>query len=226
MGLLPDGDTSENVPRGSPAGEKTGKQSVPVLEPTWTRRALLKTPTFWLLALCMGIDSLALQGLNISLAPYIQDLGYADATLAAVMTFRAIIMVVALPLVGFVAEHSGQARWRVMPFIVQAIGSVILIMAAQPALLWLAVGVYGLGVATMGVMIEVVWADYFGRPSLGLVRSTAFIVAFGFGATGPVAMSAVFDLLGSYNPAFIALAGLFLVAALLMVTLRPPHRLR
>jgi hypothetical protein len=177
----------------------------------------------WLLAFGMGVDSLALQGLNISLAPYIQDLDYGEATLATVMTFRAIVMVVALPLVGFVAEHARKASWRVMPFIIQAAGAVIFIQAAQPAFLWLAVGIYGLSVAILGVMIEVVWADFFGRSSLGLVRSMAFLVAFRFGAAGPIAMSAVFDLMHSYRPAFVALAVLLLTTALLTGIVRPPY---
>jgi MFS family permease len=170
----------------------------------------------------MGIDSMALQGLNISLAPYIQDLGYSDTTLAAVMTFRAVAMVAAFPIVGFIAERSSQALWRVAPFVVQGAAALLFLFAGSPALLWVAVIVYGLGVAALSVVIEVVWAEYFGRVSLGLVRSTAFLAAFGFGAAGPVAMSAIFDITRSYRLAFLLLGALFTLAALLMAIVRPP----
>jgi MFS family permease len=222
MGLLPDGEKALSHPMFNGSNTAGGDVAV-VADRTWTRRQLLATSSFWLLALCMGIDSLALQGLNISLAPYIQDLGYPDATLAAVMTFRAIVMIAALPLVAFIAERAGRARWRVLPFVVQALGALIFALPGNQVSLWVAVGVYGLGVAALGVMIEVIWADFFGRPSLGLVRSTAYLAAFGFGAVGPLAMSAVYDLLGTYRPAFIALAGLFFIASVLIAVVRPPH---
>ena len=85
-----------------------------------------------------------------------------------------------------------------------------------------AVVVYGLGFSGVIVMQEVVWANYFGRLSLGLVRSLGYLVAFGFGAAGPIAMNVVFDLLGSYRPAFTVIIGLFIVAAILMGIARPP----
>ena len=59
-----------------------------------------------------------------------------------------------------------------------------------------------------------------------MVRSLAYLVAFGVGASGPIAMNAIFDILGSYRPAFIVVVGLFIVSAFIMGVVRPPkaHR--
>ena len=169
---------------------------------------------------------MAFQAINISLAPYIQDLGYGEGMLASVMTFRAIMQVASLPLMGFLAERADKMYVRVLPFVVQGIAVILLISAENPVLLWLAVSLYGFGISGITIVQEVIWANYFGRLSLGMVRSLAFLAAFGLGAAGPIAMNAVFDTLGSYKPAFMAIAGLFAVAALLMATVRPPtaHR--
>ncbi|MBA7615914.1 L-lactate transporter [subsurface metagenome] len=225
MGLHPDGiqpgiaeARSHNEKQGYPTSEVTS-----VSEPIWSRREVLKTRSFWLLALCFGIDSMAFQGINISLAPYIQDLGYGNTTLATVMTFRAIIMAVTLPLMGFVAEHAHRVTVRVIPFVIQGAGVFLFLLAGQPVFLWLAVAVYGLGFSGIMIIQEVLWANYFGRLSLGLVRSLGFLVAFGFGASGPIAMNAVFDISGSYRPAFIVGAGLFIVSAFIMGVVRPPR---
>ncbi len=227
MGLYPDGiypsvaEVARRREEKSAAGETTSAS-----EPIWSRREVLMTRSFWLLALCFGIDSLAFQGINISLAPYIQDLGYGDVTLSAVMTFRSIISAAVIPFMGLFAEHAHRTIVRVTPVIIEGVGAFLFLSAGQPVFLWLAIAVYGLGIAGFTIMQEVIWANYFGRLSLGVVRSLGYLIAFGFGAVGPVAMNAVFDIVGSYRPAFVATIGLLAVAALVIAIVPRPsaHR--
>ncbi|MBA7617541.1 L-lactate transporter [subsurface metagenome] len=228
MGLHPDGiepgtaktKSSQEEPQ-SPTSEVPSE-----LEPIWNRREVLKTGSFWLLAAAFGIESMAFQGINISLAPYIQDLGYGEAMLASVMTFRAIMQIASLPLMGFLAERANRTYVRVLPFVLQSIAVFLLISAERPTFLWLAVALYGFGLSGVMIVQEVIWANYFGRLSLGMVRSLAFLAAFGLGAAGPIAMNVVFDVLGSYHPAFMVIIGLFIMTAFIMGVVRPPkpHR--
>ncbi|MFC2072529.1 MFS transporter [Chloroflexota bacterium] len=228
MGLHPDGIEPDSAEARSNREEQDYHISkvTSASEPIWNRREVLKTGSFWLLAAALGINAMAFQGINLSLAPYIQDLGYGDAMLATVMTFRAIMMTVAFPIIGFLAERTHRVSIRVIPFVIQGAGVFFLLLARQPALLWLAVALYGLGVSGVHIIQEVVWANYFGRLSLGLVRSLAFLIAFGFGASGPIVINAVFDALGSYRPAFIVIIGLSIMSAFTMGVVRPPkaHR--
>jgi len=226
MGLRPDGVDAPSIETGGPEEEQRAREHAPVREPIWSRREVLATRSFWLLAISFGISSMAFQGINISLAPYIQDLEYEEATLAAVMTVRAVIMAASLPFVGILVEHSNRAAVRVIPFVMQGIAAFLFLLAGEPAFLWLAVTVYGVGMSGIAVIQGVVWANYFGRFSLGLVRSLAYLVALGSGAFGPVAMNAIFDMLGSYRPAFMVIAGLFALGAVLMAATRPPKARR
>ena len=71
MGLYPDGiqlSATELRSREERLENPTGEVSSP-REPAWSRREVLKTSSFWLLALAFGINSMAFQGINISLAP-------------------------------------------------------------------------------------------------------------------------------------------------------------
>ncbi|HEY91626.1 MAG TPA: MFS transporter [Dehalococcoidia bacterium] len=222
MGLHPDGDTPVDDRMQNGEEKPSGMYTTPG-EPVWNRREVLTTGSFWLLAASLGISSMAFQGINISLAAYIQDLHYDNTTLAAVMTVRAVIMAAVLPFMGLVAEHAHRVSVRVIPFIIQGLGAFLFLLAGQPVFLWLAVAVYGIGMSGIGVIQGIIWANYFGRFSLGLVRSMGFFVAFGFGAAGPVAMNAVFDITGSYRPAFIVITGLFAAAAFLIGVARPPR---
>jgi len=227
MGLHPDGIVPETAGASENEDEEfpvNGLTSTP--EPVWSRREVLKTRSFWLLAASFGINSMAFQGINISLAPYIQDLGYGEGMLATVMTFRAIMAAAALLLVGFLAERADRVIVRVAPFVIQGIAVFFFLLAEEPVFLWLAVALYGFGLSGVVVIQEVLFANFFGRLSLGMVRSLAFLVSFGFGASGPIAMNAVFDILGSYQPALIAIIGFFVLSAFIMSIVRPPKASR
>ena len=228
MGLHPDGIE----PSTAEARSNQEEQEFPTngvasaQEPIWSRREVFKTGSFWLLAASFGINSMAFQGINISLAPYIQDLGYGETMLATVMTFRAIMAAVALLFIGFLAERAHRVIIRVVPFVIQGVAVFFFLLAGQPVFLWLAVGLYGFGLSGVVVIQEVLWANFFGRLSLGMVRSLAFLVSFGFGASGPIVMNVVFDIFGSYRPAFITIIGFFALSAFIMGVARPPkaHR--
>ncbi|MBI2980580.1 MAG: MFS transporter [Chloroflexi bacterium] len=227
MGLHPDGITPSTTETESRRKQENPTGNMPSgLEPIWNRREVLTTGSFWLLAAAYAIESMAFQGINISLAPYIQDLGYNDTMVATIITFRAIIMTTAVPFMGFIAEYANKTLVRTFPFVIQSIGAIFFLLAEEPVFLWLAVVFYGLGIVAVTVTQEVVWANYFGRLSLGLARSLAYLISSGFAAIGPLAMNAIFDILGSYQPAFIIIIGLFAVAAFLMGIVKPPKASR
>lgn len=230
MGLRPDGDeddSPQNPPPTAVLSNQSGAEStLPIRpgtqEPLWTRREALRAPAFWLIAGCFAISSLAFQGINISLAPYVQDLGYEEALVAAALTTRAVVMALTLPAVGFVAERVSVGPVRALPFILQTIGCILFLFADKVYFLFPALIVYGMGITSLGVTQEVLWANAFGRLSLGSIRSMGFVVTFGFGATGPIVMNFIYDQLGSYRPAFLIFIAFFAVSAVLILFLKPP----
>ncbi len=227
MGLHPDGievSTAEAPESSKETDSHVESTSVP--EPVWTRREVLMTRSFWLLSICYGVNSLAYQGINISLAPYIQDLGYPDAVLASVMTFRSVIAAVSLLPAGFVAERAYLLSVRVIPFLVLAAGAFLFLLAENPVILWLAASVYALTFSNILIIQDVIWANYYGRLSLGTVRSLALLSTFGFGAMGPIAMNIMYDVYDSYEPAFRVFIVLFLISAVLMTMARKPKPVR
>ncbi|MEE9609602.1 MAG: MFS transporter, partial [Desulfatiglandales bacterium] len=221
LGLHPDGIDRSNVETEGQQREFSIDESASSFEPLWSRREVLMTSTFWFLASCFALDSIAFQGINLSLAPYIQDLGYKYTMLAAVITFRSIIMATTVLMMGFLAERAHSATIRVVPFVIQALGAFFFLFGQEPIFLWLGVAFYAFGTSGVHVTQEVVWANYFGRLNLGRVRSLGYFISFGFGAAGPVAMNALFDIFGSYNLAFLIIIGLLCGAALLMGIAKP-----
>ena len=54
-------------------------------------------------------------------------------------------------------------------------------------------------------------------------RIRPVVITFGFGAAGPMFMNAMFDLLGSYRPAFALFIVMFVAAAILISFMKPPR---
>ncbi|MFH0847541.1 MAG: MFS transporter [Chloroflexota bacterium] len=223
MGLHPDGIEPGTDLSVSPSQEKSRSiHAGASQERTWTRREVVKTSAFWLLTTAYAVDALVVNGVNISMAPYIQDLGYGATIVAGVLTFRGGVMALVSPLSGFVAEHADKPIVRVIPFMLHWVSALSFLLARQPVFLWLAGGIYGAAVVSGGIIQSVVWANFFGRPSLGTIRSLGFLLTFGFGAIGPVVMNTVYDLMDSYRPAFFSIIALSAVSALLIWVVRPP----
>ena len=62
-------------------------------------------------------------------------------------------------------------------------------------------------------MVQAIYADYYGRRSLGLIRGAFQPVQLGMNAAGPFAAGLWFDRTGSYSASFTLFAVLFVVAA-------------
>jgi MFS family permease len=224
MGLHPDGVEPDAANSGSPLEEEKplARKEISVPEPVWSRREVMATAPFWLLIVSISMANLAFQGFNISLAPYMQDLSYGDAMVATLVTFRSIAMTAVLPMWGLISERAHLAWVRSAPFLLQGLASVFFLLAKDPVFLWLAVATFAVAFAGFIVIQEVLWANYFGRLSLGLVRSTSFPIVMSFSAIGPIFMSGIFDILGSYRLAFLLFIILYGVAAALIWILRAP----
>lgn len=185
-------------------------------EPIWTRREVLRSGPFWILVASFSFGSLAIQGINISLAPYVQDLGFGSTIVATVLVVRSASMFVSSPAWGLLGERVELPIVRSMPFVIQGVSCVFFLLASQSGFLWLAVIINAVGFAGMALVQEVVWANYFGRLTLGMVRSTAYPIFTTCSAGGPIFMNAIFDITGSYRLAFILFINLFALSSLLM----------
>jgi cyanate permease len=83
---------------------------------------------------------------------------------------------------------------------------------------------YGIGLGGGWVLQELIWATYFGRMSLGVVRGLGIFVTYAFGAAGAPFFGFVHDVTGSYRSSFIAFVIALMVSAILSLIVRTPHK--
>jgi MFS family permease len=160
----------------------------------------------------------------LNLFLYLQDLGWSPKLAAAGLSTVFLVGLFAKTLVGLAAERWGVPTvWRVQQAIL-LLGATLL-TAAVPGLLFPALALVGLGWAGCYVLTQVVIADFFAGPYLS--RMTGLFIVFEAISSGSGVWSAgaIFDVAGSYRPAFI-LDCVLIVAALAAgwVTTRPALR--
>ena len=223
IGLQPDGDLP---PDSKAPNDPSRRGTTAAREAIWSRREVMRTPAFWLLIIGISSSMLAFQGVNISIAPYAEDLGLGAANIAAVLMVRSLATLAVAPVWGILSERVDSPPIRISPFFIQMLASAFLALADRGVMLWLGVVFYGAGFSGMMIVQEVIWANYYGRLTLGTVRSTSLPLQVLIAGAGPVLINVVFDIVGSYRPAYAAFIGLYLLAALLVWFARPPKAKR
>jgi MFS family permease len=81
---------------------------------------------------------------------------------------------------------------------------------------------YGIGMGGTAILAEMIWANYFGRISLGRIRGMASLLTSAFSAGGPPFFGLLYDYTQSYFLSFGLFIVMLLVSAFLSFLLRPP----
>ncbi len=225
MGLHPDGAAARK-PTGA-AGRvqeltaSTGNEPEP--EVRWTRHEVRRTSTFWLIIVAFGMVDIGITGLNLHVVSYVSDLGYGGVQAALTMTVIAGTQAASGLLWGFVGERVTVRKVVSFLFLVEAAGLYVAANAQDLSTIYLGFFFYGLGLGGAQVLEEVMWANYFGRVSLGTVRGAALQIVLLCGVCGPPFFGFVNDYTGSYTISFYIFIGMLLVSSMLTLTIRRPR---
>jgi MFS family permease len=225
MGLLPDG-RSDQQDSGAPAkqdGSARARRSA-IADIAWSRREALRTPAFWLIVTTFGVAHIGVAGLNLHVFAFVSDQGHPAMVAALVMSIIA-IMQFSTPIVwGLLAERANIGRLIMAKFLIQAAG--ILLALSDPGILSLYAGffLYGIGMGGTSILAEMIWANYFGRISLGKIRGLGSLFTHAFSASGPPFFGLLFDSTQSYSLSFSIFIGMLFASAFLSLFLRPPKK--
>lgn len=225
MGLHPDGDAARE-PMGHTGDEqgrtaRTGDQPAPDIR--WTRKEVRRTSTFWLIILAFGMVDIGITGLNLHVVSYVSDLGFGGFPAALTMTVIAGTQAASGLLWGFVGERVSVRKVISFLFLVEAAGLYVAANAQELSIIYLGFFFYGLGLGGAQVLEEVMWANYFGRVSLGTVRGAALQIVLLCGVCGPPFFGFVYDYTGSYRISLFLFMTMLLISSALTLTIRRPR---
>jgi MFS family permease len=227
MGLRPDGEPPLQRPDKLPAnGELLAtaqRGSIPV-ERVWSRAEALRLPTFWLLVVTFGIASVGIAGLNLHIFSYVTDIGYSPLIAASFMSTIALTQLGSTLVWGMLADRFDIRKVSCVQFLIQGVGLVTAISSGQIHITYLGFFLYGTGLAGSFVLREVIWANFFGRTSLGTVRGVSLFFSNLFAAGGAPFFGFLHDRTGSYNLSFTLFSCALFTSSVLILLATPPRR--
>jgi MFS family permease len=226
MGLNPDGDSMVTErPNRVVAAQAAPRRKTVSDDVRWTPREALRTSAFWLLAITFGIASIGVTGLNLHIYSYVTDVGYSAVVAASVMSVIA-SMQLASPLAwGFLTERIDARYAAMLRFVVQGLGlGLAVIMSGNLLCVYIGFFLYGIGLGGNMVLPDILWADYFGRLSLGQIRGMGILISQVLAAIGPPFFGFLFDITGGYGLSFTIFGIVLMISAILSLMLRRPQK--
>lgn len=214
VGLHPDG-------RPASTGQE-GRSQQALEEHQWRPREAVRTQAFWLLLFAHMGAMVAGGGYGLHRIPLFLDRGLAEGWVGPVLMLHAVGMLAG----GFVAAwFMGRMSYRVV--IAGCMVGASMSMAAAgfvPPGAPMAVFTFIESMVFGGVfaMLPVVYAEYFGRDSLGTIRGIAHPVVVASNAVGPVFAGYVFESSGAYTLALATFSVVLGVGALSALLARRP----
>ena len=202
-GLYPDGDVE-------PLG-RTAQRVAQAGDDVWTRSQALRTPTLWMLIATFGLGQMGLGALLLHLIPYLTDIGFSEGEAARGFRMIGVAGLLSKPLWAFGLERVPTRLLAAGEFLLMALGIALILSVTDTLMLYLSIFVIGLGIGGVVTVQEVVWANYFGRLSLGTIRGVGRPFTVVSSAGGPVFAGAAYDLGGSYELAFPVFIGTYVM---------------
>ena len=240
IGLRPDGDpwptkteTQPETPRaasatGSP-GPRASTEQVSHerdnVDEGWTARRAARSSAFWLLVLASAGSQLAVAGVTTHQASILAENGLSTGAVAAGIGAFGLAWTLGSLVWGLIIERLAARRALALASLLVAACATAVLFVRDPALLVPYALVYGLANGGKEALDAVVWADYFGRRSVGAIRGLSRPVVVGAGALGSFVGGVGYDLTGSYQAVVLGFVACALLSAAASLAAVPPRRL-
>lgn len=224
MGLLPDGITEEEAARQRETEQQAGRRQRSISEISMGPREVLRTRTFYLMLLAQTALALVISGLHFHWFAYMTGQGLSDRVAVASISISSLAGIPVSLAAGFLAERVQLRYIFLVTYLGFSASVLILLYTTTPLMAY----VYGISLGIFsGVTFtinQVVWADYYGRGSIGAIRGLTSPFNQLTNALGPFVAALVFDATGSYDVILWTFVGLTAVTSLFWIFATPPKR--
>ncbi len=222
LGQFPDGATAEEFatpPAGSGARERVHKTNE-----HWTLLDALRTPAIWLILISLlGFSA----GYPLYIAhgnAHLRDLGYSPAQAASSISIMLLSALFGTLLFAAVADRiEPRLTWAVASLVFAA-GMLLALRASGAAGLYLYAILLGSSFGVCFSAMMVLPANYYGVKGYPPVISFMMVIGTTAGALGARIAGMVFDRVHSYTPVFYCVAGLSVLASIVLLLMKPARK--
>ena len=219
IGLLPDGAVEPDSVEGDSGAPGAASEEV-----SWTVSEAMRSTTLWRLVVVFSAVSLATSTVGLHRIPSFMDKGLDPTLISFATAFDAVCAGVATFTFGMLVRYVPARILGATGFMLLAAASVLTIYANSILVVFISMAVFGLGIGGMMFLQNFIWADYFGRESVGSIRGLVNPINLVVGGLGAPVAGYVRDFTGTYDPAWWVGVGLMVFAALLTVVTPAPTK--
>jgi MFS family permease len=216
--------------RPADVGQVANGQAEPVREVIyrtrdhWTVREAMHTSAFWLLTLASIGESVPGTATIAHAVPHLRDLGHTAAAAGSAVGIFSACSIIGSLIVGFVCDRiDPRIAWGVCILMIGS-GVFIATRAGSDVAMYLFTGMIGFGSGAALACWHATVANYFGPASFPSILGAQMPVSTTLAAASPFLVGMVYDMRGSYTPAFLTLGAFSFLTAILLFFANPPVR--
>lgn len=226
-GYLPDGDSPRDPASAGAIGMEaqagSGSSEPPLQEEIdFSPLQVLKVRAFYAIAFTFAARQLVSGSVAVFLIPFLQEMGMSLTRAATVLSIMALLGAPGRVIFGWMGDIFPKRYVMAGCFIFQATGLILFTYLQGDLGIVFFLILYAPTYAGVLPLIPAIQGEYFGRKWFGTIRGMMTPITLISGVLGPVFAGTVFDVTGSYRPAFTVLAGSILLALVLVLTAKPP----
>lgn len=182
---------------------------------------LIRSPQFRRVCVAQAAVFFCTPVIIVHIVPYAIDLGIERTLAAGILSVIGAISIAGRLVMGTIIDRTGGKRALLYCYAVLATAFVLLQFTSTAPTLYLFALIYGFGHGGLFTCVSPLIAELFGTRSHGQLYGTTVFAGTLAGSLGPTVAGGIFDLLGSYRPAFLLLILLVAVAAMAVASIQP-----
>jgi MFS family permease len=213
-GYLPDGDLHEKLPASEGQSSAQGNGS------DIRVKQVLKSKTFWHIAMGFMCHILVVNAVITHVMPYLSSIGFTRSFSSLVAIAIPLASIVGRLSFGWFGDKFDKRRVAALGFLITSLGLLSFGYVAT-GVTWMLIPslvLVGLGYGGPVPMMPALVREYFGRVRLATVLGLVMGVAALCSMVGPPLAGLVFDILGSYQVAWFGFAGLVVAGMISLMT--------
>jgi len=226
-GYRPDGDPPPPVADAAAlaAGDSIEAPATEPEDDSYTVAQALRTRAFWFISMAHAASVLVVSVVQVHYTAHvIETFGISLTSAAFYITLQTTTNFIARPLGGWVADRAGSRNVIMGAMLMHAIALLLLAFGTS---LWTVAAFALLNGFAWGARVPVIVsmrAEYFGSRSFGKIMGLSSMVVTAGSVAGPVLAGLSYDITGSYQFGFTALAILAGLGTLFLVFTPPPRQ--
>ncbi len=221
VGLLPDGDTPEQV---EARKKMPGTQGGAEHEYSYTPIEMLRSRVVWLLVVVTMLAQPTVQGLATTWVSRFRDVGISAGAAATAVTIYGLSSLISRFFWGILVERY-HIRVVLIGQMVGMVLTIIFLLNVRSAPVAIVYGiVQGMAFSGWTSLHPLIYPTYFGRRHIGAIQGILAPPSSVAEAAGPLFVAWMFGFTGAYDKAYIVLMAFWAVAAVLMFLAKPPPR--